>query len=349
VRARAAELTRQATTEEEKLRAIIAFVARDIQYQSTPFRLSAYVPTPGKQVLRERYGDCKDKAALLTALLASVGLRAQMVLLSGRSLGTTPYLPSPRFTHAVARVETSSGPLWVDATADEEDTDDLVTTPALPAERNEASDSHEVTLREDNTLAGSFTFAATGNWSWVLRSALLRIPETKREEALRGVAARLLENARCESGSVEHLTNLDRPLRLRLTYESEQYGSTAGSFLMVRLPWGGWGTNSLEKRLDQPARTQDLETGISRGRALSTVRLALPPGYVPQDLPPQVSGESSWGSYRITYEMEGSLLLARREVTILPLRVPAAETPKFAEFLREINRESRRQIVFRKP
>ena len=71
-------------------------------YAGTPFRLSAYVPTEGKQVIRERYGDCKDKAALLTALLSAVGIKANMALLSGRRHGVTPFLPSPRFAHAIA-------------------------------------------------------------------------------------------------------------------------------------------------------------------------------------------------------------------------------------------------------
>ena len=31
----------------------------------------------------------------------------------------TPYLPSPRFNHAIARVQTANGPVWVDATADQ--------------------------------------------------------------------------------------------------------------------------------------------------------------------------------------------------------------------------------------
>ena len=73
--------------------------------------MSAYVPTEGKQVLRERYGDCKDKAALLTALLAAVGIHSDMVLLSPRDHGLTPYLPSPRFNHAIARVQTGQEPL----------------------------------------------------------------------------------------------------------------------------------------------------------------------------------------------------------------------------------------------
>ena len=63
VRAKASELTKTAKTDTEKIQALQAYVARDVEYQSSPFRLSAYVPTEGKDVIRDRYGDCKDKAA----------------------------------------------------------------------------------------------------------------------------------------------------------------------------------------------------------------------------------------------------------------------------------------------
>jgi hypothetical protein len=47
--------------------------------------------------------------------------------------------------------------------------------------------------------------------------------------------------------------------------------------------------------------------------------------------------------------MEGSVLIAKREVKVHPLRVPASEFPKFAEFMRTINSETRKQLVLKKP
>lgn len=95
LRQKALELTRSAPTPEEKLRALQAYVARDIRYQTTPFRNSAYVPTDGKRVLEDRYGDCKDKSALLCAMLKAVGLSGKMVLLATRDEGLSSRLPAP--------------------------------------------------------------------------------------------------------------------------------------------------------------------------------------------------------------------------------------------------------------
>jgi hypothetical protein len=330
--------------------------------------MSAYVPTEGKQVLRERYGDCKDKAALVTAMLAAVGIRAEMVLLSARDQGTLPLLPSPRFTHAIARVYTAGGPVWVDATADQmefgglpsqlqqvpalvidEATTGLVLTPALPVEQNRLADTHKATLAADAKLVGSATLQASGDWAWMLRSALRLVPEANREEVLRGMAGAMLENVRYQSGSVEHLADTDQPLVLQIQYQIDRYSSSAGNFVLARLPWSQGSDSDLQALPTETAREQDLEVSNTRGHYVSAVRLELPPGFLPQDLQPEVRGESPWGSYCIRYRLEGNVLHAERDVRITPLRVAAKDVPRYVEFMRSADEETRRQIVFLKP
>lgn len=367
IRAKAIALTRGAKTDAEKLQALVAYVAREIRYQSTPFRTSAYVPTEGKQVLRERYGDCKDKAALLTALLSSVGIQANMVLLSGRRDGVTPYLPSPRFNHAIARVKLADGPVWVDATADQmefggfpsEDqgvpalviddaTTDLVSTPALPVEKNRMVDSSHCVLAADNSLTGSLELTVSGDWSWILRTLLRRVPEANRDQVLRGLASEVADNCRYESGSMAHLTEPDQPLGLSFKYHVDRYGSTAGNFLLTRLPWCRVKSGSTERLLEGGPREQDADMAASRGHFVSSVTLELPAGYTPQDLQPEVQAESPFGSYRFTYRLEGNVLHAESEVKMTALRVAAADFSKFIEFLRAIDQEQHKQLVLKK-
>ena len=73
---------------EEKLRAVVGFV-QGLQYQTTPFRLSAFVPTEGKQVLRDQYADCKDKAAFLVAMLRATARCGEAYEKSGGRVKST--------------------------------------------------------------------------------------------------------------------------------------------------------------------------------------------------------------------------------------------------------------------
>jgi hypothetical protein len=74
-------------------------------------------------VIKRHYGDCKDKAAMLVAMLRAAGIDASMALLdSGPGLDVTPELPGMnQFDHAIVYVPADgkdSEPLWIDATAD---------------------------------------------------------------------------------------------------------------------------------------------------------------------------------------------------------------------------------------
>ena len=100
--------------------------------------------------------------------------------------------------------------------------------------------------------------------------------------------------------------------------------------------------------LTDARREQDVETAVMRGHFLSSVRLELPAGYTPQELQPEVHGESPWGSYRITYRMEGSVLRAGSELKLTSLRVAASDFPRYLEFLRAIDKEARKQLVLKK-
>ena len=57
------------TSEQEKIQAIHQFVLRNTHYVALEFGVYGYKPYPVSQVYARRFGDCKDKASLMIALL----------------------------------------------------------------------------------------------------------------------------------------------------------------------------------------------------------------------------------------------------------------------------------------
>ena len=368
VRAKAAALTKNAQTDTEKIKALQAYVAQDIEYQSSPFRLSAYVPTEGKDVIRDRYGDCKDKAALLTALLAAVGIKSDMVLLSPRRYGLTSYLPSPRFSHAIARVRTASGPLFVDATAAQLDFGDLPSddqqvsalviasdttalseTPTLPLGTATSEAVYTDTLSADGTLHGTLDWTLAGRLAWQIRLALRQVPEAKHEEMMHSLADYLLKGAVCESDSLDHADDTNLPLSFHFTTHTDHYSTLAGSFLLMPLPWNGESKeSSVAALLAEPKRMGELEAASSRARTRSVACIRLPAGYVPEEVPADVHQETPFGAFRTHYEVKDGLLTATRTAELTALRVSAKDVPQYAAFLKAMNDETARQIVLKK-
>ena len=121
IRAKAAELTRDATTREEKVRALYNYVATRFRYISISFGIGRYQPHAAAEVLKNEYGDCKDKHTLLASLLEAVGIEAYPVLMNS-SRHIDPDVPSPgQFDHVITAVpETPQGSklIWLDTTTE---------------------------------------------------------------------------------------------------------------------------------------------------------------------------------------------------------------------------------------
>ena len=102
---------------DEKAAAILAYLDREVRYTGVEFGESAMVPHSPNETLARKYGDCKDKASLLVAMLRVANIPAFIALLDAGSLeDVVPDLPGlGMFDHAIVYVP-GSPDLWIDAT-----------------------------------------------------------------------------------------------------------------------------------------------------------------------------------------------------------------------------------------
>ncbi len=137
---------------EEKIRKLTARLHKDVRYTGIEFGRLAIVPQPPAEVFRRKYGDCKDKAATLVAMLRAANIPAYLVLLSsGTGHDVTPSLPGGNlFNHAIVFVP-GKPDMWIDAT-------------------------------DEYSPAGSLPIGDQGRYALVIRentTELTRIPATK--------------------------------------------------------------------------------------------------------------------------------------------------------------------------
>lgn len=90
-------------SESQKINAIIKFVQDEIRYLGFENGINAFKPHSSKFVLKQRYGDCKDKSQLLVSMLRSEGIEAYPMLVHSTDKNEIKNnLPSPgSFDHCV--------------------------------------------------------------------------------------------------------------------------------------------------------------------------------------------------------------------------------------------------------
>lgn len=122
MRTRVGELCANAKTPLERLHAIYDFVVTDIRYNAWEFGVHGYEPYSTPVIFSRGFGDCKDKAILLRALLSVVNIEAWPVLIrsSGRRHEEDISLPLvAHFNHCIAWVPEQEGipSMYMDGTA----------------------------------------------------------------------------------------------------------------------------------------------------------------------------------------------------------------------------------------
>ena len=203
IAALAQEITRGITDRREQARAIDAWMKKNIRYVAVYLSLGRVVPNEAASVLRNKFGDCKDKATLMSALLAAKGIASEQVLIN---LGNAYTLPEPptmaMLNHAILYLPEFD--LYDDPTASiagfgvlaAESYDKPVVhvsaqgatvrrTPAMAPQDHIASSRTTITIAEDGTVTGQTVERNTGILAVPLRIGAMSIQNVGSDNAAR--------------------------------------------------------------------------------------------------------------------------------------------------------------------
>lgn len=115
-------LLKGAWTRKEKIKRLYEYVTANINYVGIELGIWAIKPHPAPMILKEKYGDCKDKTTLLSTMLAATGIRSYPALISaGASRSIVREIPSlAYFNHMILAVEEKNGAdfIWLDSTVE---------------------------------------------------------------------------------------------------------------------------------------------------------------------------------------------------------------------------------------
>src|SRR6185436_1522845 len=167
----------------------LAWIQKHVRYAGVEVGESSVVPRAPQTVLANRYGDCKDKATLLVALLRAAGITAHVALLrAGEDFDVPRELPGlGMFNHAIVVVD-GDQPMWVDPTDEYSRAGDLplmdqgrlaliasasttapVKTPEAESKANRTTETRTFTLAEEGKATVLELTEATGSEESTIR------------------------------------------------------------------------------------------------------------------------------------------------------------------------------------
>jgi hypothetical protein len=255
--AKAKELTKGASDDNAKLRAIYKYVSTEFRYIGIAFGIGRYQPHAAGEVLANQYGDCKDKQTLFGSLLEASGIRAYPALISS-SHELELDVPSPgQFDHVIGIVPQASSSLWFDTTTEvapfaylvsplrdkralvipEDRPPTLMTTPADPPTNQLQTFKINATLDDTGTLDGKIERTVQGDDNEVLmRSAFRRVPMPQWKDLIQQISY-----ASGFAGDVSDVTasspeKTDEPFRFAYRYQRKDYPNWSDRQISSPLP-----------------------------------------------------------------------------------------------------------------
>jgi len=347
--------------DKEKIDAIQKFVLRSTHYVALEFGVYSYKPYPVAQIYARRFGDCKDKASLMIALLRAAGIDADIALVRTRSLGDVVAEPASiaLFNHAIVYVPKYE--LWLDGTAEYagrelplEDQGALTLTVSLSGAAqirhvpmSRAADNYtRHVIRGELSAQGVIQFSGStttrGEDAPGLRHDLA-VRELQLDTFRRDLAE-VFPNVQVDSVAVHGAEVLSSSVSVDF-----QGALNSVQYKRVVALSSSWMPRSYVAALaGASTRTQDLVLP-SPWTTEEEIHIALPQDTEVMSLPRDQSISSGFGSLRLRYKKAAGEIVVQSLIQFEKARVSAQEYPAFRQFCAQVERSFRNEITLSLP
>ena len=327
ITAKAQELVAGKTDFRDRVSAIASFVQSNIRYVAIEVGVGGHQPHAAADTFRARYGDCKDKATLLSAMLNVVGVRSTWVMVDTHRGMISSEAPSLYGNHMIGAIELPAGytpqemysvitaksgkrflifdPTWEktpfghlehelqgsDALLMDGADSQVIRLPVLKPEQNHVERNASFKLAADGSISGSVKQTQLGDIARDMR--YLSLDNTrKQEQSLDNWLANDLRSVRVDGMAMENASQLDRSMLLKFDVKADHFAEPMGQLMAMRPRVLG----SEAFAVDHKARRMPIDLGSTR-EIHDDFTIALPEGFAVDELPPAVHLDLGFASY----------------------------------------------------
>ncbi len=349
-----AEMTRDCKTETEKLRVIHDWVIRKIRYLGIEFGRNGYKPHKATESYKALYGDCKDTATLITAMLTSVGIESKLVLIRTVDSGSVSpdSLPMPNiYNHCIAYVPNVDGKsYWIDGTTDffrlgevpsaDRGAQVLVAGPdggkfmKIPQSKGTDNLIDQV-FTAQVAPGGSATLTIRDTRSGQFAPMLRESIETpgKFESNMKDFAARRFNGAEVKRLSASEPLS-QGPAWSEMVLSIPNLGARSGD--RMALPATFEPINLTQRYASDAKREHDIELYVPWSRK-TALNYHFEPGAKIASLPEAENIDKPFGKYVRTVKQNGDELVIDETFELPKTRIPKGDYPAFKDFCHKVD------------
>lgn len=384
IKQKVTELTAGISDPLKKIAALTQYVQKNIRYFAIEIGIGGFQPHPAGQIFTHQYGDCKDKATLLSTMLHEIGIESYYVIIHTDRGVVHPDYPSMRFDHAILAIRLPDDVvdttlyaivkhpklgriLFFDPTNEyvpvgylpwylqdtyglmvTPDGGELMSLPLLPPSTNRLLRTAKFNLNATGDLSGEIQEVRWGGPAESSRRQYLEVQPSERSKVLEEFVGGFLNNFTVTHATVGNLENYDDTLTIDYEFVAQAYAKSAGDLLIVRPRVVGSKESNLLSLLSEKKPRQYAIEFDEATRQDDVFDIALPPGYVVDELPKPVEAECAYASYKSNVEVTGTTLHYKRTYIVKDVLVPTMKLNDVRDFFRQVAADERTSAVLRR-
>lgn len=364
---KAQQLAADRKTDEEKIKAIANFIQTNIQYIYADLDRGGYEPHFANEILKSRYGDCKDQSILLISMLKAVGIDAYPVFINPFPYDEPYDVPIPLFTHLITYIP--KGDIWLDMTSgvtpfpnlyfmDQGRTafiidgkgGRLVKTPVSSGEKNVSTFDLQTSF-SGGTLNMKMKIVTGGVPSDVYKSVFKQVNIKDLEESLKMMIRSFADDAVFDTLKISDIHNPDIPLSIDISYhldsvwENGQGEFNYGSHTLFPLTM----LASIDAQSFPAKRTHDV-IGAYKYMVTGTERYVAPrKDMVLVTLPSGDSVQNGLMNFRRSFSKEGNVAIANWTLAFPTIEIPKEKYETYVSGIRLMREKAAWELRFVEP
>ncbi|MES1178141.1 MAG: DUF3857 domain-containing protein [Myxococcales bacterium] len=358
----AKKITEGKTTDVDKVKAVYEWVTKNTRYVALEFGIYGYKPRRCVQTVARGWGDCKDKATVITTLLNELGIPTTMVVLRTQMKGDfrSSIASFAPFDHAIAYVPSMN--LYLDGTAELTGINELprmdigalgllvnqgntVVThvPSVPPEKNFVRREVKAQVQKSGEAKLEFEYSTGGFNAPQWRSQYQS--EATRDERINNDLGREFPGFEITPGAqgiqTSDLTKVEEPVHIKVRGSAPSFARHEG--------------NQLSMAVTESFRLTPSYASLSQRRhdvrllAFSTLEdvytIKLPAGSKVVSAPVNATQDGPFGSYAVTVQTDHDQVTVSSRISVKVDRVSPKDYPAWKSFCEAADRALSPRLV----
>ncbi|MFN4227304.1 MAG: DUF3857 domain-containing protein [Candidatus Ratteibacteria bacterium] len=346
------ELIKDKKTEEEKIISIYNYVCSNIRYVGLEMGIHGYKPHQPEEVLKAKYGDCKDKANLIRRMLEIAGIKSYITLVNTERK-VEKEIPFPgQFNHAIIAILKNNSYIFLDPTVEVmrypylppylegkyslicSENPELKEIPVSNQEKNSRKRIINAIIDKNGNLTAEVTVLPSGIFEANLRNSFRYLKQVERERNLVKELNSILPGTKLIYLELNGLETLEKQLIEKYKFLTNNYGIKVGNKIIFQPILIDKLTDLSIVSLDERKYPLRLNSNYKKEEIIN---YKLPEKIEIEALPDSIRIEQEFGKFYLDFQKTDSGLKCIRTFEINRLEIDPIDYHKFKEFYKKIS------------